>query len=101
MSGSLKHYFPRQVITELSVAYYAKGFVDVLQLDPTGDGTSWWESRDDQLATVSFSLSRPWSPRGRRLVTPTLSVGYRQNRSSVHLFDYDDLWTSLAVTMTI
>jgi len=40
-SGSVKHYFPNQLIAELSLAFYDKDFVDVIELSDVTSETYW------------------------------------------------------------
>lgn len=96
-SSTVKHIFPNQLTAELSFAYYDKSYVDVIEFAESGDGTFW---RDDQLTTMSLSVSRPVLVQDHRLFTPTVHIGYRQDRSSTDFFDCEDVWASIALKFT-
>ena len=101
VSAGLKHFFPRQITTELSFAYFVKTFVDVIELSETTDETYWRDTRDDQLTALSLSVSRPVTLKNGKLLTPVLRVGYRRNQSSIGYFDYEDLsaWFSMKIAL--
>lgn len=101
LSAGLKHFFPHQWIAGISGGYYDKDFAPVMDADETGSLISWSDNRSDQLTTVSFSLARPVTLRSGKLITPSLTAGYRRNQSTVSYFDYDDVWTSFSLNMTL
>lgn len=97
-SCGLKHFFPGQLTAEVSAVYLDKAFIDAYELASSDDGAYERYSRDDQMTTVSLSLSRVVSlGPGTRLI-PSLKAGYRDNRSSLALFDYHDYWASLSLS---
>jgi len=100
VSATLKHIFPKQVKLELAVAWYDKQFVDVIELDENQQTTITRDSRDDNLFTSSATIARPILLRTGRLLTPTVSIGYRQNRSSADYYDYNDMWGALSFNVT-
>ena len=100
-SGGLKHFFPRQIMAELSVAYYGKSFVDVVELGEVSSETYWRDARGDQLTTLSLSISRPVSMQNGKILTPSLYLGYRKNQSSSGFFDYDDIMASISLKITL
>ena len=101
LSSSVKHFFPNQLTTELSFAYYDKSFVDVIEFAESTGGTFWRDDRNDQLTTLSLSISRPVLLQDRKLFTPTIHLGYRQNHSSTEYFDYEDIWASISLRVAL
>jgi hypothetical protein len=101
LSGNVKHFFPNQWIAELSMAYFDKDYVDVVDLSD-GDGETYWRvARSDQLATLSFSISRPISLHGGKTITPSVFLGYRQNQSTAEFFDHEDVAVSIALRIAL
>lgn len=101
VSSEIKHYFPRQIIAELSVAYFEKSYVDVIEFDGNSDDPFWKDSRDDKLVRSILTISRPVSLKGDKLLTPSLELGYRHNQSSTKFFEYDDPWATLSLTLSM
>ncbi len=101
VSVSFKRYFPYQFITEFSAGYYGKNFVDVLETNDGTDEEYLQDARQDKLTTLSFNISRPISLQGSRLITPSLFLGYRNNRSSADLFSYDDFSAALSMKISL
>jgi len=101
LSGSVKHFFPDQFTTELSFGYYDKSFVDVIEFAESSGETFWRDDRNDQLTTLSLSISRPVLFQDRKLFTPTINLGYRQNHSSTEYFDYEDVWASISLRVAL
>ncbi len=101
LSAGLKQIFPHQIIANLSFAYFDKSYVDVIEFGDTDIESYWIDTRDDQLSTLSLSISRPvLLPSGKQL-TPTLYLGYRNNQSSIEFFDYEDIQASFTLTMRL
>ena len=90
VSVGLKHFFPSQLILELSGAYYDKQFVDVVELSDVSNETYWQDGREDKLATAGLSLARPITLKAGGMLTPSVFVGYRNNVSTADQFDYDN-----------
>jgi hypothetical protein len=101
LSGSVKHFFPNQFTTELSFAYFDKSFVDVIEVVESSGETFWRDDRNDDLTTLSLSISRPVLIQEDRLFTPTIHLGYRQNQSSTEYFDYEDVWASISLRVSL
>jgi hypothetical protein len=97
-SSGLKHFFPKQIITELSFAYFDKSFVDVIELGENTGETYW---RDDRLTTLSLTISRPVSMQSGKLLTPSFYLGYRNNQSSIGFFDYDDILATISLNIVL
>ena len=97
VSATLKHFFPGQVTTEFSAAYFDKSYVDAIESVDEASDTFVLQSRDDQLTTATLSLARPILLQNGHLLTPMISAGYRQNASSIDSYDYQDFWTSLSL----
>lgn len=100
-SVGVKHFFPKQITTELSFAYFDKTFVDVIELAETTDEILWRDGRDDQLTALSLSASRPVTLKDGKLLIPVIRVGYRKNRSSIGYFDYEDLSASFSMKIAL
>lgn len=96
-SARLKHYFPSQLILELSGAYFDKQFVDVVELSDSSNETYWQDGREDKLTTAGLSLARPISLKSGGMLTPSLYVGYRNNSSTADYFSYDNFSASLSL----
>jgi len=96
-SGNVKHYFPSQLITELSLAYYDKNFVDVVELSDVTSETYWQDARGDQLTTLSLTISRPISLQSGKMITPSFFLDYRNNHSSARFFDYENIRASISL----
>ncbi len=96
-SGGLKHIFPKQITAELSCAYFDKSFIDVIELGEVTSETYWRDTRDDQLTTLSFSISKAVSLQNGKQLTPSIYFGYRKNQSSTGFFNYEDLSASISL----
>jgi len=101
ISGGLKHFFPKQITTELAFAYYDKSFVEAIELDGIASETYWQDTRDDRLTTLSLSLSRPVSLQNGKQLTPLIHLGYRKNQSSTGFFDYEDISASVSLKIAL
>ncbi len=101
VSATLKHIFPKQVKLEMAAAWYDKQFVDVIELDANQGTTYARDSRDDNLFTSSVTIARPILLRNGKLLTPTLSVGVRQNQSTADYYEYDDFWGALSLNVAL
>lgn len=101
ISGGLKHFFPKQITTELSFAYFDKSFVDVIELGEITGETYWRDTRDDQLTTLSLSISKPVSLQNGKQLSPSIYLGYRKNQSSAGFFDYEDIMTSISLKISL
>jgi hypothetical protein len=101
LSSSVKHFFPNQLIAELSLAHYHKEYVGVMELSPDTGETYWQGNRSDQLTTFSINVSRPISLQRGKTITPSVFLGYWKNRSTAELFDYKDIRVSLALRISI
>ena len=97
VSTGLKHFFPNQLTTELSVTYNDKTYVDVVELAESNDETYWQDDRHDRLTTLSLSLSRPITLKNGKQLLPSFYLGYRKNQSSTGFFEYEDIQTSISV----
>ncbi|MBU0984264.1 MAG: hypothetical protein KKA42_10375 [candidate division Zixibacteria bacterium] len=101
LSGTIKHFFPGQWITEFSAAYFDKDFVDVAEPDDDTGDTYWQDSRRDKLTALSLTVSKPVTMSNSRTITPSLSLGYRNNQSSSAFFNYEDVRGSFSVKFTL
>jgi hypothetical protein len=99
-SSSVKHFFPNQLTTELSLAYYDKDFVDVVEVSDVTSETYWQNAREDQLTTLSLIISKPISLQSGKMIIPSLFIGYRNNQSSTGFFDHGDIQASLSLKAT-
>lgn len=97
LSGSIKHFFPKQVGCEVSFSYQDKTFADVIEADDMTDDAYRTGSRVDRLSSVACTVWRPVQTGRKTLITPELSLGYRNNRSSDDYFDYEDFQASISV----
>ncbi|RKX22697.1 MAG: hypothetical protein DRP35_01325 [Candidatus Zixiibacteriota bacterium] len=100
-SGGLKHFFPKQITTKLSFAYYDKRFIDVVELDEFTSGTYWQDTRDDQLSILSLSISKPILIQSNKMFTPFLYFEYRKNESTIRFFNYENIMVSVSLKMAI
>lgn len=100
LSGGLKHILPKQVIAELSLAYYDKNYVDVIELSDDTSEKYWQDARYDQLTTLSLAISRSISLESGTMITPSIHLGYRKNQSSTGFFDYEDIQASFSLKTT-
>ncbi len=101
VSGNVKHFFPNQLIIELSLAYYDKDFVDVVELSEEASDTYWRDARDDRLTSLSLKISRPISLQSGKTITPSFLLGYGVNRSSAEFFNYEDLRASISLRISL
>ena len=99
LSGTVKHFFPKQITTEITAAYYDKNFVDIIELDELLNATYPGESRVDRLTTISASFSRPFVIDHTALLKPTVFIGYRHNNSTIEKYTYDTMRFSLALNL--
>jgi len=100
-SGSVKHFFPNQLITELSLAYYDKGFVDVVEFSEEASNTYWRDNRIDRLTALSLNISKPISLQSGKTITPSFFLGYRNNSSTAEFFNYEDVRASISLKVTL
>ena len=97
LSGGLKHFFPNQIATELTVAYFEKSFVDVLETAEMKGDPYWRDTRDDRLTTLSASIWRPITLKNEKQLIPSINIGYRKNQSSAGFFEYEGIQASFSL----
>lgn len=98
ISGNIKHFFPHQIIGEISAAYYDKEFAEVIEL--SGD-EYWTDKRSDRMTDLSIKISRPFGLQNGGQLRPSLNINYRLNESTSDYFDYDSFQASLFLNWTM
>lgn len=99
-SAGLKHFFPNQITGEITAAYSDREFVDVIELQDADSETFRREARYDQLTSFSMSAAKSFALKSGPVVSPTVFMTYRKNKSSAGFYDYEDLSVSLTLKAT-
>lgn len=97
----LKHFFPNQITMEFSANYADKSFADVIDQESTESEVLVSKEREDQQTAVSLNFSRPVLLKGGQQLIPSVSVGYRNNQSSMTLYDYEDISAAFSIRFSL